>query len=231
MGLTWWPVAVAGFACLAVAVALAVLLPMEQARRQLRRLREHVAPHPAARVRPSCPRQAPVDARRGRLARIALRRHGGGQRSTERMVVVERGVRSLRRTSCCASVSRSPTQSTGAFLTYFAGQARTYGTQRIGLTSPNRRVIPMTRDYQYVAGKLNDLGRLSKKARRRSSTRQRVLLPRRGVRRLCGQRRRHPGAVHDRISVVRYQELTPTLADLSRARPDPRTRTRSGDHC
>ena len=38
VGLTWWPVAVAGFACLAVAVALAVLLPMEQVRRQLRRL-------------------------------------------------------------------------------------------------------------------------------------------------------------------------------------------------
>jgi hypothetical protein len=52
--------------------------------------------------------------------------------------------------------------STGAFLTYYAGQARTYGTQRIGLTSPNRRVIPMTRDYQFVAGKLNDLGRLSR---------------------------------------------------------------------
>jgi hypothetical protein len=50
---------------------------------------------------------------------------------------------------------------TGDFLTYFAGQARTYGTQRIGLTSPNRRVIPMTRDYQYVAGKLGDLAELS----------------------------------------------------------------------
>jgi len=36
--LTWWPVAVAGFACLVVAVLLAALLPMEQVRRQLRRL-------------------------------------------------------------------------------------------------------------------------------------------------------------------------------------------------
>lgn len=52
--------------------------------------------------------------------------------------------------------------STGDFLTYFAGQARTYGTQRIGLTSPNRRVIPMTRDYQYVAGRLGDLAKLSR---------------------------------------------------------------------
>jgi hypothetical protein len=52
--------------------------------------------------------------------------------------------------------------STGDFLTYFAGQARTYGSQRIGLTSPNRRVIPMTRDYQYVAGRLGDLAKLSR---------------------------------------------------------------------
>jgi hypothetical protein len=51
---------------------------------------------------------------------------------------------------------------TGEFLTYFAGQARTYGTQRIGLTSPNRRAIPMTRDYQYVASRLGDLSRLSR---------------------------------------------------------------------
>jgi hypothetical protein len=52
-------------------------------------------------------------------------------------------------------------KTTGAFLTYFAGQARTYGTQRIALTSPNRRVIPMTRDYQYVAGRLGELAKLS----------------------------------------------------------------------
>src|SRR6201999_1531407 len=54
-------------------------------------------------------------------------------------------------------------QTTGEFLTYFASEARTYGTVRIGLTSPNRRVIPMTRDYQYVAGKLGDLAQLSHK--------------------------------------------------------------------
>jgi hypothetical protein len=53
--------------------------------------------------------------------------------------------------------------STGDFLTYFAEQARTYGTQRIGLTSTNRRVIPMTRDYQFVAGRLGDLSLLSRR--------------------------------------------------------------------
>jgi hypothetical protein len=32
----------------------------------------------------------------------------------------------------------------------------TFGTQRIALTSPNRRVVPMTRDYQYVAARFFD---------------------------------------------------------------------------
>ncbi|HEX2286042.1 MAG TPA: hypothetical protein VHI10_14650, partial [Mycobacterium sp.] len=52
-------------------------------------------------------------------------------------------------------------QATGEFLSYFAQQSRTYGTQRIGLTSPNRRVVPLTRDYQYAAQKFGDLAELS----------------------------------------------------------------------
>lgn len=39
-----------------------------------------------------------------------------------------------------------------ATLRYFAEQVPSFDTQRIGLTSSNRRVIPLTRDYQYVAG-------------------------------------------------------------------------------
>lgn len=161
MGLTWWPIAVAGFACLAVAVALAVLLPMEQARRQLRRL-----------------------ANTSRLTRLPEYARVARARLLSMLVAVvllgllfgATVVASARpsgwRWSSAASdapqdvmlcVGQPVTDaSTGAFLTYYAGQARTYGTQRIGLTSPNRRVIPMTRDYQFVAGKLNDLGRLSK---------------------------------------------------------------------
>ena len=53
-------------------------------------------------------------------------------------------------------------QATGEFLTYFAGQAKTYGTQRIGLTSPTRRVVPMTRDFQYAAGRFGDFARLTR---------------------------------------------------------------------
>jgi hypothetical protein len=47
---------------------------------------------------------------------------------------------------------------TSAMLQYFARQVNTFGTQRIGLTSPNRRVLPLTRDYQYAAAQFNRYG-------------------------------------------------------------------------
>jgi hypothetical protein len=53
-------------------------------------------------------------------------------------------------------------RATGEFLTYFARQATGYGTQRIGLTSPNRRVVPLTRDYQYAAGRFGDFANAAK---------------------------------------------------------------------
>ena len=142
MGLTWWPVAVAGFGCLAVAVALAMLLPMEQARRQLRRMantsRLTRLPEYARLARARLVSMLVTVVLLGLLfgtAVLASARPSGWWWSSA-------ADRSCRRTSCCASVSRSPNATTGDFLTYFAGQARTYGTQRIGLTSPNRRVVP-----------------------------------------------------------------------------------------
>ncbi|WP_208103733.1 VWA domain-containing protein [Mycolicibacterium sp. CBMA 226] len=39
-----------------------------------------------------------------------------------------------------------------ATLQYFAAAAREFRTERIGLTSANRRVVPLTRDYEYAAG-------------------------------------------------------------------------------
>ncbi|WNG81957.1 hypothetical protein C6A86_028100 [Mycobacterium sp. ITM-2016-00316] len=38
-------------------------------------------------------------------------------------------------------------------LRYFAEAVRGFGTERVGLTSPDRRLIPLTRDYQYAAGR------------------------------------------------------------------------------
>ena len=162
MALTWWPVAVAGFVCLAAAVALAFALPMEQARRQLRRL-----------------------ANSSRLTRLPEYARMARARTVSMLVAVVllavlfgAVVLASARPSgwWWSSAASEPPQdimlcvgqpvteeSTGALLTHFAGQARTYGTQRIGLTSPNRRVIPMTRDYQFAAGRLGDLAQLSRK--------------------------------------------------------------------
>jgi hypothetical protein len=160
VALTWWPVAVAGFACLAVAVALAVFLPMEQAKRQLRRLANSTRLTRLSEY--------------GRLARARLLS----------MLVVVALLGLLFSTSVVASARPSgwwwstaapdppedimlcvgqpvTDQITGQFLTDFAAQVRAYGTQRIAVTSPNRRVIPMTRDYQYVAERLGDLAELS----------------------------------------------------------------------
>jgi hypothetical protein len=169
VGLTWWPVALAGFACLAAAVVLAALLPMEQVRRQLRRM-----------------------ANTSRLTRLPEYARLARARLVSMLVVValltllfgSAVVASARPSGWWwSSAAPDPPDdimlcvgqpvtdaSTGAFLTYFAGQARTYGTQRIGLTSPNRRVVPMTRDYQYVAGRFGDLAELSQEQREDTAT-------------------------------------------------------------
>lgn len=162
MGLTWWPIAVVGFVCLAAAVALAMLMPMEQVRRRLRPL-----------------------ANSSRLTRLPEYARMARARLVSMVVAVvllgllfgTAVVASARPSGWWwSSAATDPPQdvmlcvgqpvtdkTTGAFLTDFANQARTYGTQRIGLTSPNRRVIPMTRDYQFVAGRLGDLARLSER--------------------------------------------------------------------
>ncbi|MDV3123637.1 hypothetical protein M1247_01800 [Mycobacterium sp. 21AC1] len=43
-----------------------------------------------------------------------------------------------------------------ASLRYFADRIEAFSTQRIGLTSANRRVVPLTRDYRYAAGRFAD---------------------------------------------------------------------------
>jgi hypothetical protein len=45
-----------------------------------------------------------------------------------------------------------------ALLRYFADRVKTFDTQRIGLTSKNRRVVPLTRDYQYAAAQFSAYG-------------------------------------------------------------------------
>lgn len=160
MALSWWPVAVLGFGCLAGAVALAVLVPMEQVQRRLLPL-----------------------ANTSRLTRLPEYARVARMKSVSIVVTILLLVllfsaallASARPTGWWWSQQSSDTPedimlcvgqpvtdpATGEFLSYFAQQARTYGTQRIGLTSPNRRVVPLTRDYQYAVEKLGDAAALA----------------------------------------------------------------------
>jgi hypothetical protein len=161
VALSWWPVAVAGLACLAAAVALAMLTPMTRERRRLRPLAN------TSRLT-GLPEYARL-ARTRTLSMIATivllvllfgaavlasaRPSGlwwsmGASEAPEDIML------------CVAEPVTEP--ATGAFLSYFGRQARTYGTQRIGLTSPNRRVVPLTRDYQYAAQRFGDSAQLAR---------------------------------------------------------------------
>ena len=90
---------------------------------------------------------AGIDRRRGPADRIAHRPQAqSGSAATRGHHALRRcaGHGSRRRARRCAT---SPSRSTH------------FGTQRIGLTSPNRRVVPLTRDYQYVKATFSDYAR------------------------------------------------------------------------
>lgn len=160
MALNWWPVAVIGLACLAGAVALAVLMPTKQAQRQLRPLAN------TARLT-----RLPEYARVARARTVSMivtivllvllfgtavlagARPSGLWWSVQASEVPEDIM------LCVGEPVDAP--STGAFLSYFAQRAGTFGTQRIGLTSANRRVIPLTRDHQFAVEKLGEAAALA----------------------------------------------------------------------
>jgi hypothetical protein len=52
---------------------------------------------------------------------------------------------------CVGGPATDPT--VGGTLRYFAETVRGFGTERIGLTSSNRRLVPLTRDHEYAAGR------------------------------------------------------------------------------
>lgn len=160
MALSWWPVAVVGFGCLAAAVALAVLVPMEQAQRRLRPL-----------ANTSRLTRLPEYARVARLKSLSLvltivllvllfsaavlasARPTGWWWSSQATEIGEDIM------LCVGQPVTDP--ATGEFLGYFAEQARGYGNQRLGLTSPNRRVVPLTRDHQFAIEKLGEAAALA----------------------------------------------------------------------
>lgn len=155
MDLRWWPIAVIGLLSLVGCFALAMLLPLSPDRRRLRpmaniarlvRLPEYAR---AARLRSvsTIATLVLLVVLFGAAAAAAARPTGADDsflRAHPEDVML-----------CVANPVAEPT--TGALLRHFARQAGAFQNERIGLTSRNTRVVPLTRDYQYAAGRLTDL--------------------------------------------------------------------------
>lgn len=160
MDLRWWIVAIAGCMALAVGIAAALLWPADDGRRTLRPL-----------------------ANTGRLTRLPEYRRAARLRTLQLVltaVLLVTGfaaavLAAARPTGLPSAAGGHPVRPAGdimvcvgapsadpavaAVLQYFAEQAGTLGAERIGLTSVNRRIIPLTRDYQYAAAQFADLAR------------------------------------------------------------------------
>ncbi|MEH3143101.1 MAG: hypothetical protein PGN37_23665 [Mycobacterium kyogaense] len=153
MGLTWWAVPVIGAVALVLVVAAALLLPTPKAAQR----REPLA-HTVRLTR--LPEYRAVVRRQTRATAIAV---------ALLVLLFAAAILATARPTAAVDVGTGPRDdimlcvgqpatdpATGQFLGYFARQTLTYGTQRIGLTSTDRRLVPLTRDYQYAAGRFGD---------------------------------------------------------------------------
>ncbi|OLT85623.1 hypothetical protein [Mycobacterium syngnathidarum] len=160
MDLIWWAVAMAGCLALAGCVGLALLpkqsvdkdefLPLANTAR-LTRLPAYVR---TARWRTvsAVVAMAMLTVAFGASALVAARPTGlpawgrAAEVATPEDIMV-----------CVGGPLTDPAVSTT--LRYFAERAGSFGTERIGLSSANRRVVPLTRDYQYAAAQFAAFGR------------------------------------------------------------------------
>ncbi|MGZ5395533.1 MAG: hypothetical protein ACXWEI_08700 [Mycobacterium sp.] len=156
MELTWWVVAIAGCLGLAICIAVVLLQPMRSEHRRLRllanvgRLTRLPEYRRAARLRTLSAVAAIVLLTVIFGAAVVAAARPVGLPSAARQ---SQGVQSEDIMLCMGG---PPTDAAvRATLRYFADQVKTFGTQRIGLTSADRRIVPLTRDYQYAAAQFN----------------------------------------------------------------------------
>ncbi|MEC9324109.1 MAG: hypothetical protein VYB90_09755 [Actinomycetota bacterium] len=158
MALMWWPVAILGVLCLLGTVALAVLIPTRRSpgdglalanTSRLSRLPEYRAVL-AARTRSTA-----------MVLAVLLVLFGATLVASARpSTTTDRDADSREDIMLCVA-EPATSEATGRFLTYFARQAGNYSVTGIGLTSPNRRVVPLTRDYQFAAEQFGDYAQIS----------------------------------------------------------------------
>lgn len=154
MDLTWWAVAIAGCVGLALCIAAVLLAPMAAERRRLRPLAnvgrlttlpEYVR---AARLRSATMVIAMVLLVVGFAGAVLAAARPTGLPSAAGQSAAGQPEDVM----LCVGPGADP--AAAAVLRDVAGRVTAFDTQRIGLTSSNRRVIPLTRDYQYAAARL-----------------------------------------------------------------------------
>ncbi|MGE2832829.1 hypothetical protein [Mycobacterium sp. SMC-4] len=155
MALTWWPVAALGAALLIAAIVLGVAIPTKRAAQQRFPLANTTRLTRLPEYRAVVRRQVQATVM---VLALAIPLFGAAvwasARPTESVVDAAGAEQRADIMLCVGQPVTDP--STGTFLGYFARQVGAYGAERIGLTSVNRRVIPLTRDYQFAAGRLGE---------------------------------------------------------------------------
>jgi hypothetical protein len=153
--LKWWPVAAIGAACFLAIVALAALLPMTAARRRLRPLAN------VARLT-RLPEYAKVARLRSLSTIVTLVvltvMFGAATWAAARPAVASKDFDAAHPEDIMLCVGQPVTDAAAIeLLDYYARQTITSPqAQRIGLTSANRRLVPLTRDHQYAAARFGD---------------------------------------------------------------------------
>jgi hypothetical protein len=160
--LKWWPITAGGVAALVVVVLVAMIIPLPTVTRILR---------PLAHV--SRLTNLPEYARVARARFLALL-------VTAILLVIlflaaivtagrpvgfssaTRNFEALHPEDIMICVGEPVTDAaTAGLLNYFTQQMKSFQTQRIGLTSPTLRVVPLTRNYDWAAQQFTDFANLS----------------------------------------------------------------------
>jgi hypothetical protein len=153
----WWPVYIAGLLCLCGGIALAVALRPPRFHGRVRPL-AHVnrltrLPEYARAVRAQLWSTVVIILLLVGMFLAALvagsRPLGASSRASEPDDIM----------LCVGAPVTDP--ATAGLLNYFARQSLSFDTQRIGLTSPSLRVVPLTRDYRYASDSFLRYARLA----------------------------------------------------------------------
>ncbi|CAN5555657.1 hypothetical protein BH09ACT7_BH09ACT7_44870 [soil metagenome] len=163
MDLIWWAVMIAGLVGLAICIGAVLLRPMDIERRlrllanvgRLTRLPEY---RRAARLRTLSAVVAIILLLVifSAAVIVAARPTGWPSAARESAAVQPEDIM-----LCVGGPPNDPVSA--GMLRYFAQRAPTFGTERIGLTAANRRMVPLTRDYQYAAGQFNEYAALAER--------------------------------------------------------------------